>query len=81
MKQLTNIIGKYPLGIWITLIALGFTIIAWLMQAYSLLDWEGAIALGIQGESFNGGVVEQALATYLLLEDEDIERILLRHQK
>ena len=62
MKQLTKSIGIYPLGIWITLIALGFTLIAWLMQAYSLLDWEGAIALGIQGESFRGGAVERALA-------------------
>lgn len=51
-----------PIGIWIAIIALMFTLFAWLMQFYSLINWEGAIELGIQNESFNGDPVEQALA-------------------
>ena len=36
------------------------------MQTYSLLNWEGAVKLGIQNESFKGDAVERAIA--------DIER-------
>ena len=32
------------------------------MQAYSLLDWEGALALGFQNESFDGDPAERAWA-------------------
>jgi hypothetical protein len=32
------------------------------MQAYSLLNWEGALALGFQNESFDGGPAERAWA-------------------
>ncbi len=60
--QLTDKLGKYPAGIWLALIAMGLALLAWLMQAYSLLDWEGAVKLGLQGESFNGGLVERTLA-------------------
>jgi hydrogenase/urease accessory protein HupE len=62
MKSLNVTIGKYPVGMWLALIGLCFSLLAWLMQMYSLLDWEGAIALEIQGESFNGPPVERALA-------------------
>ncbi|MDP8268461.1 MAG: hypothetical protein P9L97_07025 [Candidatus Tenebribacter davisii] len=55
-------IKRFPLGIWIALIALVLIFLAWLMQSYSLLDWEGAIELGVQDESFNGNAAEQALA-------------------
>ncbi len=55
-------IKHFPLGIWIALIALVLIFLAWIMQSYSLLDWEGAIELGIQDESFNGNAAEQALA-------------------
>lgn len=55
-------IKRFPLGIWIALIALVLIFLAWIMQSYSLLDWEGAIELGIQDESFNGNASEQALA-------------------
>ncbi len=62
MKLLKKEIGRYPLGIWIALIALVLTFLAWLMQAYSLIDWEGALKLGLQNGAFDGDAVEQAMA-------------------
>ncbi len=62
MSFLTKEVGRYTIGIWIALIALVLTLLAWIMQVYSLINWEGAINLGIQNESFNGDQVEQALA-------------------
>ena len=32
------------------------------MQLYSLLDWEGAVKLGLQNESFLGDATERAIA-------------------
>jgi len=62
MRLLQKQIGSYPIGIWAALIALLLTFLAWMMQLYSLLNWEGAIALGVQNESFSGDGVERALA-------------------
>ena len=62
MKILNKTIGRFPLGIWIALIALLLTFLGWLMQVYSLLDWEGAVKLGLQNGSFTGDAVERALA-------------------
>jgi len=62
MALLRKDIGRYPLGIWVALIALTLILLAWIMQAYSLLDWEGAIRLGIQNESFSGEAAERAIA-------------------
>ena len=62
MSVLTKEVGRYTIGIWIACIALVLTLLAWIMQVYSLINWEGAITLGIQNESFNGDQVEQALA-------------------
>ena len=62
MSILNKTVGHFPLGIWIALIALLLSLLAWLMQGYSLIDWEGAIKLGIQNESFTGDAVERALA-------------------
>ena len=62
MKILTKGVGRYTIGIWIALVAILLTMLAWIMQIYSLIDWEGAISLGIQNESFSGDQVEQALA-------------------
>lgn len=62
MKFLRKNLGPHPLGIWIALIALLLIFIAWIMQAYSLLNWENALNLGLQNGSFNGSPEEQALA-------------------
>ena len=62
MKILTKGVGRYTIGIWIALVAILLTMLAWIMQIYSLIDWEGAISLGIQNESFSGDQVEQTLA-------------------
>ena len=55
-------IGLYPMGVWIAFIALLLIFLGWLMQAYSLYNWESAVELGLQNGSFNGDDVEQALA-------------------
>lgn len=62
MNVLKREIGRYTIGIWIAIIAITLTSLAWIMQIYSLINWEGAISLGVQNESFNGDPVEQALA-------------------
>ncbi|MCK5101443.1 MAG: hypothetical protein KAR17_01470, partial [Cyclobacteriaceae bacterium] len=62
MNILNKNISRYPIGIWIALIALILTFLGWIMQAYSLLDWEGAVSLGLQNGSFNGDAMEKALA-------------------
>lgn len=63
MNMLNKKFGQYPVGIWISLIALILIFLAWLMQGYSLLDWEGAVKLGLQNGSFTGDDVERALAS------------------
>jgi len=55
-------IGPHPLGIWTAYAALVLISLGWLMQAYSLYDWEGAVESGLQNASFKGGAVEQAAA-------------------
>lgn len=55
-------IGLFPLGILLALAALVMLCLAWAMQAYSLLDWNGALALGVQNESFDGDPVARAWA-------------------
>jgi len=62
MKILKKELGYFPLGIWIALIALLLTFLGWIMQAYSLLDWEGAVKLSLQNNRFTGDAVEDALA-------------------
>jgi len=44
------------------IVALLLTFIAWIMQAYSLLDWENAVRLGLQNGSFTGNAADQVLA-------------------
>jgi len=63
MNILRKNIGRFPLGIWIALIALVLVSFAWLMQAYSLLNWEEAVKLSLQNSSFHGNEVEFAWAT------------------
>ena len=62
MQLLKNNIGRFPLGVWIAFIALLLIFIAWLMQAYSLLNWESAVNLGLQNGSFEGDEVSQTIA-------------------
>jgi len=62
MNLLRKNIKHYPLGIWVALFALILIFLAWLMQIYSLISWEGAVNLGLQNESFVGDNVERALA-------------------
>lgn len=62
-KLLQKKLGKYPFGIWLALGAVLLTFLAWLMQAYSLLDWETAVSLGLQNSSFNGDESDIAWAT------------------
>lgn len=56
-------IAPFPIGIWIALIVLLLIFLAWIMQAYSLIDWEGAVKLGLQNSSFKGDKLEQSAAT------------------
>jgi hypothetical protein len=63
MNVLKKNIGRFPVGIWISLIALLLVFLAWVMQAYSLFDWEGAVKLGLQNGNFVGDDVERALAS------------------
>jgi len=62
MQLLKNKIGRFPMGVWIAFIALLLIFIAWLMQAYSLLNWESAVNLGLQNGSFEGDEVSQTIA-------------------
>jgi len=62
MKLFNKKTCRYPLGIWLALFALILICLAWIMQAYSLIDWEGAVRLGVQNESFNGETAERAIA-------------------
>ena len=51
------------MGIWIALMALAILfLVGWAGQAYSLLDWDGAVALGLQNDRFTGDAVEQTWA-------------------
>ena len=62
MEILKKRINRYPLGVWIAVLALILIFVAWLMQLYSLIDWEGAIKLGVQDDSFTGNATERAMA-------------------
>lgn len=62
MEILKKKISRYPLGVWIAILALILVCLAWLMQIYSLIDWEGAVKLGVQDNSFIGDMAESAIA-------------------
>jgi hypothetical protein len=55
-------LGLYPAGIWLALIALALISLAWIMQAYSLLNWEKAVELGLQNNGFFGDEIERVKA-------------------
>ncbi len=60
--MMKKMVGPYPLGVWFAIIALVFLFLAWVMQGYSLLDWDKAVDLGIQNERFGGDPAEGAWA-------------------
>jgi len=62
MNILNKSIGRFPLGVWIAIIALLSLFLAWFMQAYSLLNWDIAVDLGFQNERFTGDAAERAWA-------------------
>ena len=62
MKIFRENLLKLPVGIWLAFLALSMISLAWIMQAYSLINWEGAVKLGLQDDSFTGGLTEQAMA-------------------
>jgi len=62
MEILKKKINRYPLGVWIAISALILICLAWLMQFYSVIDWEGAVKLGVQDDSFTGDTTERTLA-------------------
>lgn len=62
MTLLQKPMRRFPLGIWLACLGLFLLCVAWAMQAYSLLDWNGALALGFQNESFEGDATERAWA-------------------
>jgi hypothetical protein len=62
MQFFTLKTGRYTLGIWMAIVAILLTFLAWIMQFYSLINWEGALELGLQNESLKGTPVERAYA-------------------
>jgi len=62
MEILKKKINQYPLGVWIAILALILICLAWLMQFFSIIDWEGAVKLGVQDNSFTGDMTERKLA-------------------
>ena len=64
MEMMEKVVGRFPVGIWLALAAvLLLLLMACGMQAYSLVDWDGAVDLGLQNERFDGGDVDEAKAT------------------
>ena len=62
MGVLQKTAGRFPVGVWLALVALLSLCLAWAMQFYSLLDWNSAVDLGLQNESFDGNPAERAWA-------------------
>lgn len=85
MDIFTKPLGRYPIGIWLALLALAILfLVAWAGQAYSLIDWSGAVELGLQNDRFTGDAVEQTWAkenwgnaAAVLAGDEEDKRIFL----
>jgi hypothetical protein len=62
MNILNKTAGRSPLGLWIAVVAIAALFLGWGMQAYSLLNWDHAVTLGLQNERFSGGPAESAWA-------------------
>ncbi len=62
MEAMTKDVGRFPVGVWLALVAVLLLLLACGMQAYSLVDWDGAVELGLQNERLDGTEVDRALA-------------------
>lgn len=62
MKILKKEVGRIPIGMWIAIAALLALFLGLGMQAYSLLNWDVAVDLGLQNERFTGDGAERAWA-------------------
>lgn len=62
MNILNKSLGRFPLGVWIAIAALLALFLGWGMQAYSLLNWDVAVDLGLQNERFTGDAAERTWA-------------------
>jgi hypothetical protein len=63
MNILEKKYGNYSLGIWFSIIALGLLLFVGMGgQAYSLIDWDGAVDAGLQNERFLGDAEEKTWA-------------------
>ena len=62
MSTLRKTLGRFPLGVWMAIVAIVLLSLGWAMQAYSLLNWNHAADLGLQNERFSGGPAERAWA-------------------
>ncbi|MCP4219033.1 MAG: hypothetical protein GY765_30645 [bacterium] len=63
MEILQKNTGRRPLGVWLAIIALLLLlVIGFGGQAYSLMDWDGAVDMGLQNDRFSGDSVERTLA-------------------
>jgi hypothetical protein len=62
MGIMNKAMGRFPLGVWIAVVAILALFLAWGMQAYSLFNWDHAVDLGLQNERFSGGPAERAWA-------------------
>jgi len=62
MSVMNKFVGRFPLGVWFAVVAILLLFMAWGIQAYSLLNWDRAVELGIQNERFSGDTAERAWA-------------------
>ena len=62
MTFFARMTGPNPVGLWLAFLALGLLAVAWAGQAYSLLDWDSAVELGLQNERFSNDLAERAWA-------------------
>lgn len=62
MELLRKTISKFPIGIWLALVALFLALLGWGMQAYSLINWEAARELGLQSGTFSGSEIDKIIA-------------------
>ena len=63
MKPYSKQHYKKTFGIWLAYFALVLILLAWVMQAFSILNWEMAVEMGLQNSSFKADEIEIVKAT------------------